>query len=211
MADKKKNNFEIKNKLEKIQKELAVFTNQFFTPIIFILMTMILLGGYFLVIRVQYGNLVKSRDVDLVELEESINEINQQLAFFSQYAKEEVGFTDEEKDLLSRILPDNFDFPSVVVQFTSLAETYDAKVLSVDVDEGLNSEVVFGADKFLRKVDINAEVYVENYDKWRRFISSLESSAMVFDVKSINFSGSSNYSLKLSTYYYDTFDSDKKE
>lgn len=202
MAEKKDKNLPLKNKLERIRKEVAVLISQFFAPIIFLLVVVILAGGYFFIIRVQYTTLVKSRDIDLVALEKQISDLNQQLSVFSNYAKEDVGFTDKDRDLLARALPDRFDFPSIVVQFTALAKDYDVEVLSINIKESLKDDVYWPQNPALRKANISVEVFVENYDKWRRFIKALESSVMIFDVQSINFSGVSNYSLELATYYY---------
>ncbi|HNW09555.1 MAG TPA: hypothetical protein PK619_02095 [bacterium] len=202
MPKPKNKNLPFKNKLERIRKEIAAFINQFFAPIVFLLVVVILVGGYFFIIRVQYANLVKSRDVDLTGLEKEITKLNQELVLFSQYVKEDVGFTDKDRELLSRALPDKFDFPSIVVQFTALAQKYDVEVLSINIKENLKDEAYWPQNPALKKVNINVGVFVENYDKWRRFIKALESSVMVFDVQSISFSSASNYSLDVAAYYY---------
>lgn len=186
------------------QKALLI-VHRFFKWIIAAVAVLILIGGYFLVIKDGYQRLKKSQDVDLVKGRESITELRQRLAELSGYANETVAFTPTEEHLLALVLPDEFDFSSIVIQLTALAEKNNFLVEGLDLEDDNNNQNngkpnVVGQ---LHKVKIRLKVIGDNYNDFRNFLAALETSVMLVDVISVSFSPeTSNYELNLMTYYY---------
>lgn len=183
-------------------KKYAEFLNKYFKFVVILLVIIVVISGYYLIISPKWQS-KKAKDEALLSLQNEVNKFKADSDFLSQYSSKIIEFTPEEERKLSLALPSEFDLPSIIVQMTKLASTHKFIVGNIQADEvlanGLN-------DKNLKRVDLEMTingVAGNNYGDFGRFITALESSLMIFDVKSISFTPEEiGYKLELSTYYY---------
>ncbi|MEK7653078.1 MAG: hypothetical protein AAB358_01170 [Patescibacteria group bacterium] len=196
---------------EKRPSGLEIFFNQFFAPIVALIFVAIVIIGYFLVLKIQYAEFVQSRDVDLNRLNQSINDLREKKEMFNQKIGLSVAIDPAEERLLSLALPDGYDFPSILVQLTTLAEDSNFAVKNIEINEtnlsapkageaAIKSSV--GGQK-LKKVNIRMELAGGSYYDWKNLLTNIESSAMIFDILAIEYvPEKSDHTLSLVAYYY---------
>lgn len=171
-----------------------------YKPLMLLLVILVLTLGFFLVIRNQYVKLEKSRQIDLVQIKNSVNLLEQKKAVFEQYAGQAVEFSPSEKFLLSLALPEKFDFPSIVIQATTLAQKFGFLVANIEVAEPAAKEAVSSGP---RPVNIKLDLAGGDYARFKDLLAGIESSVMIMDLKAVSYMpAKANYRLDLTTYYY---------
>ena len=180
---------------------------KFFNWIIALVVVAVLILGYYLIINKQYQALVKSRDVDLVEVENTIAGLQHAVNSIVQDVDRSVEFTDAEEKLLALALPKQLLFPSLIVQLEAMAQTTGFWVETVAVNEPKTKIVDNSVDNTkLKKVNVDLVVVGGDYDRFKRFLTALENSIIAFDVIVVDFQdlgeGSFKYELSIVTYYY---------
>ena len=97
-------------------------------------------------------------------------------------------------------LPDDFNFTSIAAQFNSLAQAYGFNIVSFNADKMADNDI--SQKNHFRKAKISVSLVGGTYDDLKNLLNAIENSAMIFDVNSINFSGSNSYNLEIITYYF---------
>ena len=205
-----------------LSQRVGANLDRFFKTIILLIIIAVLALGYFVVIKDQYKKLQKSQKIDLVQLQNTINRLENDNAYMTENIDKNIEFSPAEERLLSLALPDQFDFPSLIVQLGSLAGRYGFTVANINVkeasavakpksggqDTGKNQNPGTPEDNNsqLKKVNVEIAVIGGSYDAFKNFIRAMENSVMFFDVLSINFKAediaAQKYSLNFATYYF---------
>lgn len=186
----------------KKSKKYAEALNKYFKLIVILVAVLVLMAGYYLVISPKM-EIKAAKDKSLLELQSEVDQLKADSDFLSKYSSKIIEFTPEEERKLNLALPSEFDLSSIIVQLTRLASEHKFMVENVQTSEvsvnGLN-------DNNVKRIDIEMTVSGvggNDYGNFGRFIEALESSLMIFDVKSISFTPEKiGYQLELSTYYY---------
>ncbi len=180
---------EIKKPGVKKQEKVLHIIDYYFKWIALVLIVIILLGGYFMVLRDKYSAYAQSKNTTLVGMKDSLkNAENDRLAIVN--AKHATLSFDEEK-LMSLAVPSKFNFSSMVSQLTSLSTAYNFNVSNIEVakDDGVKS------------ARVTMSVSGGNYEDFKRLLSAIETSSMIFDVLSVNFNSGQSYDLVIKSYY----------
>ncbi|MBI5765850.1 hypothetical protein HZA71_01320 [Candidatus Falkowbacteria bacterium] len=205
-----------------LSQRVGANLNRFFKAIILLIIIAVLALGYFMVIKDQYKKLQKSQKIDLVQLQNTINRLAKDNTYMTENIDKSIEFSPAEERLLSLALPDQFDFPSLIVQLGSLAGRYGFTVANIDVkevvgiakpksgdqdtDESQNPSPPEDNNSQLKKVNVEIAVVGGSYDAFKNFIQAMENSVMLFDVLSVNFKAediaAQKYSLDFVTYYF---------
>jgi Tfp pilus assembly protein PilO len=187
---------------QKPGQKYAALLNQYFKPISIFVFIVLIVFGYIIAIVPKMQ--AKSARVDTLDaLAREVKELQADSDLLSRYSDKIIEFTPEEERKLSQALPDAFDLPSTVVQLSQLAGDNDLVIENISAEP----VVVNGlSDSNIKRVDIDLSVNIiggNDYGKFARFITALESSLMIFDVRAISFVPKEvGYKLELSTYYY---------
>ncbi len=125
-------------------------------------------------------------------------------------AKKYNAFTDDQKNQLQKILPDNIDNIRLIIEINDkIAQAFGMNIRNFRTDAGATES----SDK--KQVGKDASQYgiltlsfstTATYDKFLDFLSALESSLRILDVSSIQFSAGSetgvyDYAVTLKTYW----------
>ncbi|MFA4871796.1 MAG: hypothetical protein WC610_01930 [Patescibacteria group bacterium] len=205
-----------------LSQRVGANLNRFFKAIILLIIMAVLVLGYFMVIKGQYKKLQKSQKIDLVQLQNMINRLEKDNAYMTENIDKNIEFSPAEERLLSLALPDQFDFPSLIIQLGSLAGRYGFTVANINAKEavGIAKPKSGGQDTSksqnfspsednnsqLKKINVEMAVVGGNYNAFKNFIQAMENSVMFFDVLSVNFKAgdiaAQKYSLNFATYYF---------
>ena len=191
------------NKRNRADQWLVGFINQFFGQIMLILAVGVLVAGYYIVLYEQYNNYLYQKNVELVGLQEKNQQLAEENNLFITNQDKLIKFTAAEENLINLVLPEYFDLPSTIVQLNNMAKNYNIYINNMNINEDVlandnNSEF----SKF-KKVNLELELFVSDYNDWKNFLAALENSAIIFNVMAIDFSNDSTiYKLNLFTYYY---------
>ena len=186
----------------KKEKEVVVFINRFFVIIVLVLMILILVLGYFMVINQQYAGYRQRVKVDLPQINSDIGLLQKKRQLLELDTSKVWGFTPDEQKIFSAVLPDKFDFTSLVIQLDQLARKHNFVISSIKVNPAPES-VETNASK-IKSLLVNLKITGGQYEDLKGVLADLESSAMILDVTSMSlpFGKSSSYDLNLATYYY---------
>lgn len=183
------------------KKLIAVIVYKFFIYLVLILAIISLVGSWYLLIGGRYKNYQRNQTVTGPQLAEKIRFLSQQAA--SEQKSAQVIFTPSENQLISLALPGNFDFPSVLIQLSALAQKNNLKIISLEKVELKNSAGAAPASGGLKRASLKIKLLAENYNNLKNFFNGLENSALVFDANSLMLAADSpEVSLNLITYYY---------
>ncbi len=206
--------------MAEIKNNGNLFWERFFKPLTVLVAIIILAVGYFWILKPLMGDLNTAK-AELADVEQQIDNLNQQ----QENAQIIVdGFTPSEKRLMSLVLPDEFDLPSIIMQLAGLVEANKFVITQVDAEEvktvmpaldesatavladssALASAETAGPENSkLKRINISLSVAGGDYDALKNLIKLIESSLLIFKVNSIDFSSDKEeYQLNLATYYH---------
>ena len=108
---------------------------------------------------------------------------------------------------LEKILPDNVDTVNLAMTFDSIASRYGISIKSVRTVEAktdTGTSIVAASPVPYEKVTVSFS-FVSTYDNFRKFMSDIEQSLRIIDVKSVSFqstdSGIYEYQVSVDTYW----------
>lgn len=196
------NSIDNQNNKTNTNKKIIEALNKYFKLIVILVGVIVLYIGYYFVIIPKW-ELKSDKDIAMTALQSEVDKLKMDSDFLSKYSSKIIEFSPEEERKLNLALPSSFDLPSIVVQLSQLASEHKFIVESINANEtavnGLNY-------KNIKRVDIEMTVLGtsgNDYGSFGRFISAVESSLLIFDVRAISFSpDEAGYKLELSTYYY---------
>lgn len=193
---------EAKDNIIDKNKKYSEALNKYFKLIIIFFMVMVLGFGYYFVVMPKL-DVKLDADQTLISLQGEVDKLKADGDFLSKYSSKIIEFTPEEDRRLSLALPNDFDLASIIVQLSRLASENKFILKNVQVNEVTASGLNEGKTK---RVDIEISVSGlggSDYGNFGKFVASLESSLMIFDVRAISFKPEDNsYKLELATYYY---------
>jgi len=182
----------------KKQEKAIYIIDRYFIWIALALFLTILILGYFMVLRSKYSDYVQSRDVTLVAMKESLKNAENDKAVMLSAKK--ASLTPEEERLIYMAVPKTFDFSSIVSQLTALSQAYNFSVTSIDVAKG-DEVIEIQSGQNAKSTRISLSVSGGKYEEFKRLLSAIEASSMVFDVLSVNFNSGQSYDLIIRSYY----------
>ncbi len=196
-----------KNKISSAQM-ISVYIDRYFRLIIFLLVILILLAGYFLVLNSQVSRYLKTVRQDLPKLQAQYQDLKLQNDRLKKVVDSLTSFTKEERRLIDTVLPAKFDFPSLVIQVSNLAKSNGFVVTGISYEEEKapatkDGKSVAPVNSNLKKVKIKANFSGEGYDQFKKLAQSLEKSIVILNIDSLSFGGNGNqYGMEMTTYYY---------
>lgn len=184
---------EIKN-----QEKILYIIERYFKFILFIVFVFILIIGYFIVLGDKYSSYIKSKNITLVGISDSIKNLENDKRLIQNAKK--ANLTMEEERLIYMAIPKTFDFSSIVSQLTSLSNSYNFNVNNIEVTKAEISEEI-SSNQGIKSTRISLSVSGGNYEEFKRLLSAIETSSMIFDVLSVNFGSGGSYDLVIRSYY----------
>ncbi len=193
-------------KKTKKSTNLPGIVDNFFLPVLILLAVAVFMGGYMYLLKQAYTDLVTVQQKRLNQVEKTIEDLKKQEQDLDKLKTAGISFDQSEKELLNAALPDEYDFASIVIQLTYLAEEYGFTVTSLEIEPAKpakNEDNQITLPAGVKAVDISLEAQGVDYLGWKRLVSALEGSAMIIDVKAVNMVvEEGTYSLELTSYYY---------
>lgn len=187
---------------EKKNKQASVLFDNFRRPILMIIGLIIVVIGYFLVldppVRAYQENLSLLRSLD-----KNISVARSDLQTIKASAEKMYQLTPLENKLISMALPLRSDDSAIVAQITGMAQKSGFAVSSIDLEETSGTVGGKASASNIKKTAIRLKLRGGSYGELRQLLRLMESSLMIIDINSINFSAKSlAYDLTLATYYY---------
>ncbi|MEI6287997.1 MAG: hypothetical protein WCP18_00215 [bacterium] len=190
------------------KKRLGMIINKYFIFIAFGLFLVVLIVGYFLMLKDNYASLNQAQD-KLSQAKSAVMFLSKEHQAMIDSQAQSPLLSPTEDRLFSLALPKSFDLPSAIIQLTELCKATGFMVTKVDVIEN-NLVATSASGQKVGKANLSLSVVGGDYDAWKRLLLALEQSVMIVDVSSIDFnSQSANYKLNLTAYYYP--DTDTKQ
>lgn len=184
----------------------ASAVDKFFLPLLAVIAIVLFLVGYFFFLKNQYLAYANGEKTKLKQIENTIKDLEKQKQELAQNTSAGLDFSASEENLLALALPDKYDYGSIVIQLTKLSERYGFAITDLQVNQ-INRASGEGADAAaaagpVKQVSISLKATGGDYNQWRQFLKALESSVMIFDLKSVSFSDKGDYQLEALAYYY---------
>lgn len=167
-----------------------------------VLFAVILVGGYWLVIR---SPLTVYRDsLDLLgRLNADIKLANKQLANAESYSEKLYQISNSDRKLMDMALPVKPDSAAIIEQVTSLAARSGFAVSNIDIEETNGRAAAKENQSSIGKISVKLKITGGGYEELRRFVELTQSSIMAMDIVSVNFTSKSPvYDVSLLIYYY---------
>jgi len=196
---------------KKNTSQLPSLVDNFFWPIMLLLAVAVFLGGYTYLLKQTYTDLITQQQKRLTQVNKTIEDLKEQDKKLDELKTAGISFDQQEELLINSALPSSYDYASVVIQITSLAERYGFVITGLDVSEmstdtrsrSGQAETASPLPSGVKGVEISLEAAGGSYSSWREFVNALENSAMLLDVKAVDMSlEDGSYSLELMSYYY---------
>lgn len=184
-------------------KAMNDFFSRFRRPILLIAALIVLIIGYFAVlaepIRIYQENFAL-----LGELNNDISVAAGDLQTSKSFSSKIYKLTPLESKLLEMALPAKLDDSSLVAQISSMAKKAGFSVGNIDLEEtnGVAGSKTNASQ--IGKISVNLKLKGGGYGELKQLLELMESSLLMIDVYSINFTAKSSvYDLSLVAYYYD--------
>jgi len=137
------------------------------------------------------------------KLDADIISAKSELASAQNYSSKIYSLTPAETKLLNMALPTKPDFSALIEQLTTLSQKAGFTVNNVDIEETSSRSAANAASDNVGKISVRLKISGGGYEEFKQLIGLLESSVMLVDVYSINFTSKSPiYDLNLVVYYY---------
>ncbi|MFA6526025.1 MAG: hypothetical protein WCT26_01250 [Candidatus Buchananbacteria bacterium] len=181
---------------------LNLIFDRFRRPIMLIIALMVLVIGYFAVLAYPIGEyqkgLVKLQNLN-ADMEEAYGDLEKSTNYYANIYKP----TPLESKLLDMALPVRPDDSSLIAQITSMAQKSGFVVSNIDIEQTNNIAGSKVSVSNISKVSVRLKIKGGGYDELKQLLKLMESSLMIIDVYSINFTSKSPiYDLALVAYYY---------
>ena len=176
-----------------------IFFSRFRRPILLVLAIIVLLLGYFLIIKNPLTFYRQNWDL-LNNLDNDITLAKTELSNAQSYSSQLYQLTSQDERLLDMALPQKPDFSTIIEQLTSLANHAGFIVNNIDFNEAKAGKA---KSDNLGRVSVHLQITGGGYTQLKELIKLLESSVMMLDTYSLNFANTSpTYDLNLVVYYY---------
>lgn len=182
-----------------------------FLPIIYIALAAGLFYGLTDSILAKVGDLRAQKG----ELVAALSQAQELRTVAERLRSEYYGFTEEERDRLNRLIPDNVDNVRLIIDINNIATRYgmtvkDAKIKTEskkdDTGQDPNVKLINNPSGAIGQGTVTIAFTVEgSYEVFREFLGDLASSLRLVDVKRLSFKATDKdtyqYSVELSTYW----------
>jgi hypothetical protein len=181
--------------------------NQYFIFVLFGIVVLVLTLGYVLVVRDQIQQYQQSTYIELPQIRAAVDRLDAQKKALEIDEKNGLAFTSQERQLLGLMVPEEFDFSSITVQLSGLAQQYGFLVTKLEAVEDkrdtANTVNTKKVEDTVKKVKIKMSVSGKEYESFKQLVSAIEGSVMLFDTQSLTFSNSgASFDLELLGYFY---------
>lgn len=181
--------------------------NQYFIFVVLGVAIIVLMVGYVLVINGQIKQYQQSTYVELPQIRSAVNQLDMQKQSLEADEKNGLAFTMKERELLSLMVPEQFDFSSITVQLSGLAQQYGFLVTKLEAAEDKRDTAGATTAKTkenpVKRVNIKMSVSGNEYESFKQLISAIENSVMLLDIQSLTFSESgTTFEFELLGYFY---------
>lgn len=185
------------------KQKISSLFQHFRRPLLLILSLLILVAGYFLIlqnpIRIyqeNYGLLLKlNGDIALA---------NDNLKIAKQYSDKIYELSPLDTKLLNMSMPGRLDDSALVSQLTAMSERAGFIVNNIDIESAGNAPAAkTAAADHIGRVSVRLKLKNGGYNELKQLLQLMETSLMMIDVVSVNFSDKSpTYDIALVVYYY---------
>jgi len=182
-------------------KSSSVF-DRFRRPLLLIIALIILIAGYFAVLAEPIRIYQQNYDL-LGRLNSDIDLAKTDLATSKSFSDKIYQLSPLESKLLKMALPARPDDSAVIEQLTSIVQKSGFAASSIDIEEANKVAGSKTNSDSIGKISIRLKLNGGGYDELKQLLQLMESSLMMIDVYSINFTAKSPvYDLALVTYYF---------
>jgi len=191
------------NKITLKQKQIML--NRLFLPAVVLTLLVVSVAGYFLVLNGKYQVLTNAKSVDLPAADQRLQSLQRELDAFKAGQLPGSAFTAEEQRLLTQVLPSSVDISSLTIQLSNLAKANNFVMTSVTLGNGNGNgaTVATSTKNTAKSAAVTVNFSGGTYYDFQNLLKALESSVMIFDVKSVTFAGDAgDIALEMVTYYY---------
>lgn len=183
-------------------KAASVLSGRFRRPLLLIIALIVLIAGYFAVLADPIRIYQQNFDI-LGKLNSDISLAKTDLATSKMFSDKLYRLSPLESRLLKMALPDRPDDSSIVEQLTSIVHKSGFYAGNIDIEEANKVAGSKTNSEKIGKISIRLKLNGGGYDELKQLLRLLESSLMMFDVYSVNFTAKSpSYDLALVTYYF---------
>lgn len=187
-----------------IKNKINIFLNNYFNGLVFVFFIILLIIGYFFIIRPKYAEIIAKADSATIEEE---TEYQKQLTYLRQLSelKKEFGEIDKrDVEKISDILPYEKNHEIIFAQMEKIVTEngYILTNLSIDAgdtgknkgqrrsssteDEGGKTETSDQAGE-VKKLSIRMSVKGMNYSGFKKLLSAIENNLRLMDINNLSF------------------------
>ena len=172
-----------------------------------VILILIMAGLFFFVIRPQYGEMTTLR-AESAQYKYILNNISSLAEKRDSLLVKYNAIPEQEVNRLNRVLPDHIDTVRLAVDLDAIASKYGIALKSIQSVQNKPDEsttIVQEAPVLAHEVATVSFQFVSTYENFRRFITDIEKSLRIIDIKTVTFStGNSNlyeYEVSFDTYW----------
>lgn len=185
------------------KQSLSALFGHFYRPILLILSLVILVAGYFLILQNPVRIYQENYSL-LSKLNSDIAVAKDNLKVAKQYSDKLYELSPLEVKLLNMSMPSRSDDSSLVAQLTAMSSRAGFITNNIEIEEVSGAVNGKAPVDHVGKVAVRLKLKDGGYNELKQLLKLMESSMLIIDVVSINFSSKSpTYDLALVVYYYD--------
>jgi Tfp pilus assembly protein PilO len=188
---------------KKISEPWKDFFLAYYRPIALVVALLVLFLGYWFILQNRIAD-YQSNYLSLQNLNSSIKQGNEQLLGAKDFSAKLYQPTADDRRLFEMVLPDKPDSSALIEQFTTMAKRAGFTVQSIDLED-VNGNKAGKGGKLTDagKVLVNLKLTGGSYEGLKNLVALTESSIMLTEITSINFSSKSPvFEMSLIVYYY---------
>ena len=182
----------------------VVFILRYFSFILFFVVVVIFVLGWFLFVGPEYEQMKRIGSLDYLEKLNDYQEKQGELAALKALEQDyqELNFTEVRK--LSQVLPPVEDLINIYGQMDGLAKELglDLTSISISPEASQMAEAETTSGVGVANISVNLSS-IETYSALKGFLEEIEKNIRLLDLSSFSYSPNTNaYSLSFTTYYY---------
>lgn len=197
-----------------IKNSINIFLNNYFNGIAFAFFIILLITGYFFLIRPKYAQITKNTDVSSAEEEAEYRKQADYLSQLRDLDKEFKSINPEDIEKISNILPYELSHEILFAQMEKIVTQNGYILTSLNINAGdavkkksrsaeggavAPEAAQIGA---VKKLGLTMSIKGTDYSGFKKMLSALENNLRLMDINSLSFDPAENgINLEITTYY----------
>ena len=177
-----------------LNQQIAELINYYFRWVVIVSMVIILLVGYFFVIRPEIS--VAGQEEAYQEIESEYLALKRFLAQLNELSGIYQGISAKDISKVDSLLPERIDIEELMRQMEVIVLQNGLFLSTLQIDEGSDHSEGIGS------VNISMNIVGTDYSSFKNLLYTIESNLRLLDISELNFSpGSKSTTLSLVAYY----------